>query len=125
MKNMKNLLFMMAFCLFLIGCGENTDYSGIDPQLNIEEYAFPKEGGTLEIYSKIEYDLYIADILDNQVTKDENSITGSWYKVTFSNWHRNLHIEVQANETGKERKLPFVIVSGNFRCTTNYIQKAN
>lgn len=121
---MRKLLFIMLTCILFIGCNE-TDYSGIDPQLNIKEYTFPKEGGTLDLYSKLGYPLWAESNLGVEVTEDETSLTGSWYKVTYENKNKNLHIEVQPNETGVERKLPFTIVSDDFRCKTNYIQKAN
>ena len=37
---------------------------------------------------------------------------------------KELTIEVNPNDTGKERVIPAYICAGNFRCPTNYIQKA-
>lgn len=121
---MKRALFIMLSCILLIGCGENTDYNGIDPQLNIEEYIFPKEGGTLDIYSTIGDDIYVPTNYDKEVNKGD-TIIGSWYKVIHQDWNKKIFIEVYPNDTGKDRELPITIWSGNFRCKTNYTQKGN
>jgi len=123
---MKKLLFIMLSCILFIGCDkeEKRDGIGDDPKLNVEEYIFPKEGGSLEVYSTLGYSLLVTKATEDSGEKEGNSFIGKWFKITWdANW-KKLLIEVEPNETGYERKLPVDISSGNFRCPTNYIQKA-
>jgi hypothetical protein len=124
---MKKTITLLLTCFLFFGCNnKDKEYGqGTDPQLNIEEYVFPKIGGAINIYSEIGYSLYVLSDYDSEVTENENTIIGSWYKVSVKNKNKEVHIEVQQNDTSEERELPFTIWSGNFRCKTNYIQKAN
>ena len=48
----QKIIIIMFLCVLFIGCnkqGESEDGIGTDPKLNIEEYVFPKEGGSLEV----------------------------------------------------------------------------
>lgn len=123
---MKKLFFIMLSCILLIGCDKEKEFpqSGLDPKLNVEEYIFPKEGGSLEVYSTLGYSLLVTKTTEDSGEKEGNSFIGKWFKITWdANW-KKLLIKVKPNETGHERKLPVDISSGNFRCPINYIQKA-
>ena len=117
----------MFLCVLFIGCnkqGESEDGIGTDPKLNIEEYVFPKEGGSLEVYSTINYGLHVLPTTEDAGEKVGNSFVGNWFKITWNTSNKKLHIEVEPNETGHERTIPVAICAGNFHCKTNYIQKA-
>ena len=122
---MKKLLFIMLSCILFIGCDkeEKRDGIGEDPKLNVEEYIFAKEGGSLEVYSTINYGLHVLPSSE-EGEKVGNSFVGDWFKITWDIGGKKLLIEVNPNDTGKERVIPAYICSGIFRCPTNYIQKA-
>ncbi|WP_455673345.1 hypothetical protein [Phocaeicola sp.] len=50
---MKQLIIIVLSCL-LFSCEENVEGLGKDPELNISEYTFSNEGGSIEVYSQID-----------------------------------------------------------------------
>lgn len=131
-EEMKKRLFyclwaLIALMSVFISCNNEDDPEigrGKNPQLNLEKYAFPKEGGSLEIYSTLDYELYVIPNSDVSYEETNHSFIGSWFEVTWDATKKKIQIKVQQNETGKERKIPINVWSGNFRCTTDYTQKA-
>lgn len=125
---MRKLLFLcLSFILF--SCNDIQEGDGVNPMLNLSTYTFPKEGGSIDVYSTIGYDLQVyyqpQDGQDETVEKNENSITGSWFKVEWDYNGKNIRIEVQPNETASERIVPINIMSFNFGCRVKYDQKNN
>lgn len=116
----------MLSCFLFIGCEkeEPRDGKGDDPKLNIEEYTFPKEGGSLEVYSTLNYQLHVLPTTGDAGEKVGYTFVGSWFKITWDIGNKKLQIEVDPNDTGRERTLPVAVCSGNFHCKTNYIQEA-
>ena len=123
--NLLSYLCLLIFPIFM-GCEKEEPRigKGDDPILNIVEYAFPKEGGSLEVYSTINYGLHVLPTEADAGEKVDYSFVGSWFKITWDTGNKKLQIEVEPNDTGRERKLPVDVCAGNFHCNTNYIQKA-
>lgn len=135
----KILLFILALIPLLYSCnnGNEEDIEGLgtDPELNISEYTFGKEGGHLEVYSTIGRDLMIYSSGPESNIEWESDIPvleGEWYKVTFTAGRINgiysrkkiITIDAKPNDTGKERTIPLSIMAGNFGCQTSYKQAA-
>lgn len=131
---MKTFLFTIAACLscLLFSCKEDIDGIGTNPELNIEKYTFPREGGTLEIYSQIGHSIWpiydcTYDYTNTPPEKDMFGLTGKWYKaVNVYNGRiekSKIHIEVQPNDTGEERIVPIDIEAGNYFCRVVYKQE--
>lgn len=136
----KMLLFILALMPILYSCKNDNEPEpaiglGTDPELNISEYTFGKEGGHLEVYSTIGSDLMIYSSGPESKVEWESDIPvleGEWYKVTFTagrindiySQKRIITIDVKPNDTGKERTIPFDIMAGNFGCQTSYKQAA-
>lgn len=123
---MSKQVLITLLCILFMGCEkeEPRDGKGDDPKLNIEEYAFPKEGGSLEVYSTLNYQLHVLPTTVDAGEKVGYTFVGSWFKITWDTGNKKLQIEVEPNDTGRERTLPVAVCSGNFHCKTNYIQEA-
>ncbi|WP_455673346.1 hypothetical protein [Phocaeicola sp.] len=55
----------------------------------------------------------------------EKGLDGGWYKITYvvgKGYDKRILVEVQPNDTGKERVIPIRIISGNFGCNNRYKQ---
>lgn len=131
---MKTFLFTILASLscLLFSCKEDVDGIGTNPELNIENYTFPREGGTLEVYSQIGHSIWpiYSPSYDDATPPPEQDIfglTGKWYKaVNVYNGRidkSKIHIEVLPNDTGEERIVPIQIIAGNYPCHTEYKQE--
>lgn len=131
---MKKTLIILFTCI-LFSCS-NDDYVvglGINPELNYEEYTFTKAEGKVDIYSKLGYSLqiYFSPTTDEDgslpvVTEYPGgrfkSVEGGWYTVTADFDAKKFTIEVKANETGKERRVPISFMNGDYGCRVKYVQ---
>ena len=129
---MKKYLFIVLFSLSVFSCGDDAIGEGVNPKLNISEYTFPKEGGSIEVYSQRGVKLMISikdkDIIDSVYCFYNGGIRGydcGWFVAAFpvGNYYYNLNIEVSANDTGEEREIPISIMSGDYGCSTKYVQE--
>lgn len=125
---MKNFIFLcLSFALF--SCHEIQEGEAKDPELNLSTYTFTKDGGSIDVYSTIGNPLQVyyepQEGQDETVEEDENSITGNWFKVEWNYNNKEVHIEVQPNETASERTIPIVILSLDFICKVKYDQKGD
>lgn len=130
---MKTFLFtiLAGIACLLSSCKEELPpETPVNPELNIEKYTFPKEGGTLEVYSTIGASIH-AHYYGPPETQPEDilhGIDGGWYKVenAYENGRTNktkICIEVQPNDTGNERILPIQIISYVYSCEVEYKQE--
>ncbi|WP_455673818.1 hypothetical protein [Phocaeicola sp.] len=129
---MKQLIIIVLSCL-LFSCDDDVYGGGTNPELNIETYTFGKEGGSIEVYSQIDYSLgftyepywfEVEDVDAATPAEIEGGLDGGWYKMTYAAvpYRKRIIIEVQPNDTGKERIIPIRIVSGNYACKNEYTQ---
>ena len=132
----KILLFILALMPILYSCDD--DISPNDPRLNISEYTFGKEGGHLEVYSTIGYGIYFNLPYGTDTTAIETReeygvpiIEGEWFKVSYMTgdyekygWNEIISIDVEPNDTGKERIVPIEVSTFDFWCQTSYKQAA-
>ena len=133
---MKYFVVIILACL-LIGCKNEEEERvlgiGIDPELNISQYTFSKEGGSIEIYSQIGSPIHFyyspsKDKTGDAPIRTDYALEGEWYKVFYGKsdkyeWTDGIVIEVDPNETGQERIVPITLMSGDFGCHTLYKQE--
>lgn len=134
---MKTFLFTILASLscLLFSCKEDVDGIGTNPELNIENYTFPREGGTLEVYSQRGHSIWpiydsTYDYTNTPPEKDQFGLElkGEWYRaaIAYENGRLDrtkIHIEVQPNNTGEERIVPIAIEAGNYFCWVVYKQE--
>lgn len=124
---MKKLFLLLLSCILFACNEENVDGKGKDPELNMTEYVFPGEGGSLEVYSTLgkQLQVYYAPSKDqgNRAKKEEYSIVGDWFEVIWDYKYEKVQIKVLPNETGVERVVPIDIMSYDFGCNVKYTQK--
>lgn len=131
---MKKIFIILLTCLFF-SCSKDNDPLGLgtNPELNYEEYTFTQTGGKIDIYSKLGYSLqiYFSPVKGENETppvKTEystggfKSFEGGWYTVTADYAAKKFSIEVKANETGKERRIPITFMNGDYGCHVKYEQ---
>lgn len=132
---MKQLIIIVLSCL-LFSCKDEVDGEGTNPKLNILEYTFDKEGGGIEVYSQIDYALQfwyepamykVEDPEGDAPVEIKYGLDGGWYKVSYVTgydygWEKRILIEVEPNDTGKERVIPIRIFSFDFACNNMYKQ---
>ena len=98
---------------------------GTDPLLNIPEYTFSREGGSIIVYSTLGHELDVhtsdrdCDTLYWSVYKmgyPRRGFEGEWWSAAFPNYYPalNLEIKVSPNETGEERKVPITVWYGDW-----------
>ena len=121
----------MTFLSFVFFSCDDEIGGGDDPKLNITAYTFPKEGGSIEVYSEKGYKIYVDindDVISDTLYYHSGKIRGfdgGWFVAAFpsGNIYKNLTIEVDANDTGEEREIPISISAIEYRCSTKYVQE--
>ena len=131
---MRLTVFFILSCL-LLSCKEEAEIGiGTDPELNIREYTFSKEGGSLEVYSQIDVGIqfYYDSTTDSKYkppVEIKEGIDGGWFKVTYmtgdghNKYGTTIRIEVGADDTGQERNIPVAVVSYDYPSHVLYKQE--
>lgn len=129
---MRTILFtiLAGLVCLLVSCKEEyPPETPVNPELNIEKYTFPKEGGTLEVYSTIGASISAHYYGPSETVPEDilHGIDGGWYKAenAYENGRTNktkILIEVQPNDTGEERIIPIQIMAINYCCEVEYKQ---
>lgn len=130
---MRLTVFFILSCL-LFSCKDDAKIGiGTDPELNIREYTFSKEGGSLEVYSQIGAGIqfYYDSTTDseyNPPVEIKEGMDGGWFKVTYMigsdyKYGTRICIEVGANDTGQERIIPVSVVSYDYPSHVLYKQE--
>lgn len=133
-SNMKKLTFILMVCVscLLFSCHNDEPMEG-NPEVDIERHIFGREGGSIEVHSQKGYAIWLnydesLDTGSNPPKVSGSGIKGDWYKAVYKYRDGDVHqsrilIEVEANDTGKERVVPIRITSGNYQCNTEYRQE--
>lgn len=128
---MKQFIIIALSCL-LFACDKNEDGLGTDPELNIVEYTFSKEGGSIEVYSQIGHTLtlYLTEPKEGKTITywsgddgEIKSIDGGWYFVSIDPSSKKIHVETKPNDSNQIRTIPLSIMSGNSGCRPKYVQE--
>jgi hypothetical protein len=108
--------------LFLTAC-EKQYGEGTDPKVNITNYTFPKEGGSLDLFSRIDLDFALIyestrdSMKEKPVEEYKNGVykmETSWYIISRNRFTNECKIEVKSNTTGKERLIPVILSAGDW-----------
>lgn len=133
---MKRLTFLLILSCLLFSCKEEEDGGKwTEMKMNIPEYTFSKDGGSLEVYTLNGEDVSFyydqsKDTANNPPAemKYDRGIDGGWYKVTYMygdgyKYRSRFCIEVEANDTGQERTIPIEFEGFYTYCKTVYKQE--
>ena len=130
---MRLTVFLILSCLLFSCKEENLDGIGTDPELNIREYTFSKEGGNLEVYSQIGAGIQFyynsaSDSENEPPVEIKEGMDGGWFKVTYMiggdyKYGTRICIEVGTNDTGQERIIPVAVVSYDYPSHVLYKQE--
>lgn len=134
-SKMKKTLFLFLTVLFF-SCDDKIERISFDPQLNIEEYTFPKEGGSIKVYSKAGNQLMLclnpleSDTDESIINRQKyvgavmEIFNGGWFFVVKS-LKDTIRIEVDENTGGAVRTVPLFVASKDFLVRTRFKQLAD
>lgn len=136
---MKHFLLSIMCAIALVSCSDDDPVivKGENPQLNITEYEFPAEGGTIDVSSKISMPFRIeftgainADYELEYYTEEDGvepniyikEISTAFYVAQMNLQQTEFSLTAKPNTTGQKRALPIKIRQQQLIIPTSYTQ---
>lgn len=136
---MKHFLLSIVCAFALVSCSDDDPVivTGENPQLNITEYEFPAEGGTIDVRStigmpfRIEFSGAInADYELEYYTEEDGvepniyikEISTAFYEAQMNLQQTEFSLTAKPNATGQKRDLPIKIRQQQLIIPTSYTQ---
>jgi len=110
----------------IASCGDEFKSLGSDPKLNVSSYTFSKEGGMLKVFSTNKQSLMLFSKGSSATAVNDiygTEVDGKWFTANVKHYQADtIYIKVEPNVSGEQRTLGIDIMSGDYRCSTSFVQ---
>lgn len=112
----------------IASCGDEFKSLGSDPKLNVSSYTFSKGGGMLKVFSTNKQSLMLFSKGSSTTAVNDiygTELYGKWFTANVKHYQADtIYIKVEPNVSGQQRTLGIDIMSGDYRCSTSFVQSA-